>query len=149
MGKDPFDLKELLSSLDEHEFKDKLRKNVSELEEKKIEIINGERKLFLRIHKEFTMKNGFTKIEHGILKLKMHIYQEEKKSFRMKYQKIFHFLQTWDHSKEKYYIMEMELRKMKRNIQKMKDFHEWIEEIIDRKKVEQEFKKINISNEKE
>ena len=144
MKRDPFDLKDLLSSLNEHEYKDKLKKDICKLEERSIEIWNVERRLFLRIQKEFTMKNGFTRMEYGILKLKIHIYQEEKKSFRNKYKKILEYLQTWDHPKEKYYIMEMDVRKMGRNIQKMKDFQEWVIEMMDTKKIEREMKKMNL-----
>jgi hypothetical protein len=144
MKKDSFDFKNMLSSLNEFEYKEKIKKEVSVIEERSYEWIRAERKLFLRIRQEFTSKNGFTKMEYGILKLKMHIYQEEKKEYRSKYQHIQTFLETSDHEKDQFYKMEMYMRKMGRCMQKIRDFHEWVEEMIDTKKIEREMKKLHV-----
>ncbi len=147
MKKDPFDLSKLLDSLNESEYKEKLKKDMLKLEERSIELIRVERGLFPKIQKDFIVKNGFTKMDYGILKLKMHMYHEEKKDFRMKYQKVNTFLSTSDHSKEQFYLMDMYVRKMGRNLQKMKDFHEWVEEMIETKKMEREMKKLSMKKE--
>ena len=143
MKGDPFNLSKLLDSLNESEYKERLQKEMIKLEEKSIDIIRDERNIFQRIHKDFIVKNGFTKMEYGILKLKMHIYHEEKREFRIKYQKVEKFIKTMDHPKDQYYIMEMLIRKMGRNVQKMKDFQEWVDDIMDTKKMEREMKRLS------
>ena len=142
--KNPFDLSNLLDSLNEHEYKDRLKKELLKLDNKSVELIREERPLFRRIHSDFIVKNGFTKMEYGILKLKIHMYHEEKKEFRQKHERIEKFLLSWDHPKDQFHIMEMYIRKMGRNIQKMKDFHEWVVDIMDTKKMEQNLKSLKI-----
>ncbi len=146
MKGDPFDLSKLLHSLNESEYKDRLKKEMIKLEEKSIEIIREERKILQKIHKDFIAKNGFTKMEFGIMKLKMHMYYEEKREFRIKYQKVEKFLMTSDHPNDQYYIMEMLIRKMGRNVQKMKDFHEWVEDMIEQKRIDREMKRLSLKS---
>lgn len=142
--KNPFDLSSLLDSLNEDEYKERLKKELLKLDNKSIELFREDRHLFQRIHRDFIVKNGFTKMDYGILKLKMHMYHEEKKEFRQKYQRIDKFLLSWDHPKDQFHIMEMYIRKIGRNIKKMKDFHEWVVDIMDTKKIEQTMKSLKI-----
>lgn len=149
MKRDPFDLSKLFDSLNESEYKDRLKKEMLKLEERSIEIIREERKIIQKIHKDFIAKNGFTKMEFGIMKLKMHMYYEEKREFRVKYQKVDKFLITSDHPNDQYYMMEMLIRKMSRNVQKMKDFHEWVEDIIEQKRMDREMKRLSLKSTQE
>ena len=74
------------------------------------------------------------------------MYHEEKREFRVKHQKVEKYLKTWENPKDQYYMMEMYIRKMGRNIQKMKDFHEWVIDMMDTKKMEQNMKTLRVKD---